>query len=301
MRIFIAAITLVFCAAALTQPIPPPVAYPIAVNKGGTAGTTAPDDNIMLGSGTNWVRTAVSNCVDTGGNHLNYTAATNAFSCGTSSAGGSAAGSTGQVQYNNAGAFGGAAEIVVDTVNDRVGINKPVPTFTLDVVGNMNVLASGVSEPITAITSNGTGGLAFGTTSAGGTAFLSFRTNGQTAYIQYEAPQGYMNFSNKFFIYPANGHLTTYNQSGAPSATTCGTSPSVSGNDVNGTITVGSGVVTACTLTFLGSWATAPQCFFTPNADVNFWKASASTSAYTINSLASMSGVAFDYLCLNKF
>lgn len=50
-------------------------------------------------------------CTDTGGNHLNYTQSTDAFSCGTSSSGGGGGGtpggSSGQVQYNNSGSFGG--------------------------------------------------------------------------------------------------------------------------------------------------------------------------------------------------
>jgi len=50
---------------------------------------TAADDQVILGSGAGtatWV--SVPNCTDTGGNHLNYTTATNTLSCGTSSSGG---------------------------------------------------------------------------------------------------------------------------------------------------------------------------------------------------------------------
>ena len=55
---------------------------------GGTGLTSASDDTVLLSNGTTWAASAVPNCVDTGGNHLNYTAASNAFSCGTSGAGG---------------------------------------------------------------------------------------------------------------------------------------------------------------------------------------------------------------------
>jgi hypothetical protein len=43
----------------------------------------ATDDTVPVGNGTIHVATAVPNCTDSAGNHLNYTTATNAFSCGT--------------------------------------------------------------------------------------------------------------------------------------------------------------------------------------------------------------------------
>lgn len=46
------------------------------------------DDTLLLANGSAWQTKSVPNCTDTGGNHLNYTASTNAFSCGTSSSGG---------------------------------------------------------------------------------------------------------------------------------------------------------------------------------------------------------------------
>jgi hypothetical protein len=45
---------------------------------------TPTDDNIPVGSGSAWQGKAIPNCPDTGGNHLNYDASTNTFSCGTS-------------------------------------------------------------------------------------------------------------------------------------------------------------------------------------------------------------------------
>lgn len=46
----------------------------------------------------------------------------------------------------------------------------------------------------------------------------------------------------------------------APTATSCGTSPSVAGNDSDGIITVGTTPSTTCTLTFTGTWGAAPVC-----------------------------------------
>ncbi len=56
----------------------------LAHNYGGTGVTTAPDDNLLVGSGTAWAQKALSDCDDASGNHLNYDTTTNAFSCGTS-------------------------------------------------------------------------------------------------------------------------------------------------------------------------------------------------------------------------
>lgn len=49
--------------------------------------TTVTDDNIAIANGSVWQSKAIPDCTDTGGNHLNYTAATNALSCGTSGGG----------------------------------------------------------------------------------------------------------------------------------------------------------------------------------------------------------------------
>lgn len=49
---------------------------------------TPTDDSVPVGDGSAWQGKVLPNCVDTGGNHLNYTIATNAFSCGTSGSGG---------------------------------------------------------------------------------------------------------------------------------------------------------------------------------------------------------------------
>lgn len=62
-----------------------------------TLSATPTDDAIPVGSGTDWVYKVIPDCVDTGGNHLNYTAATNAFSCGTS--GGAGGGAPTDAQY----------------------------------------------------------------------------------------------------------------------------------------------------------------------------------------------------------
>jgi hypothetical protein len=60
----------------------------LPVVNGGTNLTAALDDNLMVGNGTTWQSKTLPTCADTSGNHLNYDATTNTFSCGTSSSGG---------------------------------------------------------------------------------------------------------------------------------------------------------------------------------------------------------------------
>jgi hypothetical protein len=78
----------------------------VGVANGGTGATTLPA------------------CADTGGNHLNYSGGT--WSCGTSGSGGSPGGSSGQLQYNNSGAFGG-----VPTVNGDGTLNTGTGALTV--------------------------------------------------------------------------------------------------------------------------------------------------------------------------
>lgn len=54
---------------------------------GGTGLSSASDDTVMVSNGSAWQAKAIPDCDDTGGNHLNYDTATNAFSCGTSGGG----------------------------------------------------------------------------------------------------------------------------------------------------------------------------------------------------------------------
>lgn len=51
------------------------------------ANTTYTDDTTLIANGTTYENKAVPNCVDSGGNHLNYTASSNSFSCGTTGTG----------------------------------------------------------------------------------------------------------------------------------------------------------------------------------------------------------------------
>lgn len=59
----------------------------LPVANGGTGAAPASDDQVLVsGSASSATWRSMPNCPDSSGNHVNYTAATNTFSCGTSSA-----------------------------------------------------------------------------------------------------------------------------------------------------------------------------------------------------------------------
>lgn len=92
----------------------------LAFAYGGTGLTTAADDTVMVSSGSAWVAKAIADCQDTGGNHLNYNASTNAFSCGTSG------GSSGWTD--------GGTTLYLTTTTDNVGIGTTAADASLEVV-----------------------------------------------------------------------------------------------------------------------------------------------------------------------
>ncbi len=102
------------------------------------------------------------------------------------------------------------------------------------------------------LTTDSSGGSLIDTT---GNASSDGNANGGDYSINLGTGHG----SGRQGIMTINGHL--YFGNAAPSVSSCGVSPSVSGNDNAGVISVGSGVVTSCTLTFNTHWVTnAPVC-----------------------------------------
>jgi len=65
--------------------------------------------------------------------------------------------------------------------------------------------------------------------------------------------------NSPIFKITANGHTSWGGET--PTVSSCGSSPSISGNDVTGRVLVGSGVVTSCTVTFARAYTNTPVCF----------------------------------------
>lgn len=94
-----------------------------------------------------------------------------------------------------------------------------------------------------------------------------------------------------------------YNNTGkvAPVVSSCGTSPSIVGYDSAGTITVGSGATTACTLTFGTAWANTPTCVMTLNTSaVTGGVTSLSTTTITFSFSSSMGSGKIYYMCMGR-
>lgn len=100
-----------------------------------------------------------------------------------------------------------------------------------------------------------------------------------------------------------NGLLVTgrvITSTATPIITACGTTPngSVVGNDIDGKITIGGGVVTSCTMTFGGpAWANAPSCTILSNTSITAPTGSTTTSVFTLGAGATFNGDVIMYHC----
>jgi hypothetical protein len=83
----------------------------------------------------------------------------------------------------------------------------------------------------------------------------------------------------------------------APALTSCGTTPSIVGNDHHGTVTMGTGAPTGCIITFNVAYATTPQCVVTwhatPLASQSYTR---STTAITLTQTGTSSNLV-SYVC----
>jgi hypothetical protein len=97
----------------------------------------------------------------------------------------------------------------------------------------------------------------------------------------------------------STGHLNTENTSVIlTTVTSCGTNPALSGNDISGTITTGSGSPTSCTLTFANRYTNTPVCVCSPNAGVSCGVSSSSASSVTF--ALSVTETKINYICIGS-
>lgn len=93
------------------------------------------------------------------------------------------------------------------------------------------------------------------------------------------------------------GHIVT--GGGTTTVSSCGTTPSISGNDTAGTVTVGSGVVTACTITFARTRTNTPKVVGVVTGgglNIAGSYSAKSTTAVTFSFAATIGSGTFDYL-----
>jgi len=84
-----------------------------------------------------------------------------------------------------------------------------------------------------------------------------------------------------------------------PAVSSCGTSPTITGSDTSGIVTVGGGgAVTACTVTFASAFTAEPSCIVIPQANVTSYLSASSTSAITVTFSGDIQSGKFNYLCV---
>src|SRR3990167_11767 len=98
------------------------------------------------------------------------------------------------------------------------------------------------------------------------------------------------------------GHIESQAQIGVsskPLLSSCGTAPVISGSDTAGLITIGTGVTTACTLTFSNAFPNTPACVISgDNTAVTYAVTARSTTAFTFSSSADMASDVVGYMCI---
>ena len=87
-------------------------------------------------------------------------------------------------------------------------------------------------------------------------------------------------------------------KSGTPVLSSCGTSPAITGNNLFGVITLGTGTVTGSTATFSAAWpTTAPACTASSNSTTALLGLTTTKAAMTIALSVSLPGGKITYYC----
>ena len=126
-------------------------------------------------------------------------------------------------------------------------------------------------------------------------AVTAAATDRPTSFVIETTPDGSTTRTERFRI-NFDGHPET--KGTAPTLSACGTSPTGVGNDASGKVTVGSGTVTSCTVTFALAWTNAPPCIVETGTNGRDLHATTTTTALTITGSASFASDVVMYHCL---
>jgi hypothetical protein len=100
-----------------------------------------------------------------------------------------------------------------------------------------------------------------------------------------------------FFLARAQTYSTS-GSSGTPTLASCGLAPVVNGTDTLGSITLGTGLVTSCTLQFSAALSSAPICVITTNSlMVQAAITSLDNTQFTVGLSGSLPGGSLYYFC----
>ena len=147
------------------------------------------------------------------------------------------------------------------------------------------------------------GALQNGTGPAGALVFQTRTTSGDVVErmrVNYNGNIG-IGTNNPTENLSVVGHIGTYNGTAPSAFGSCGTSPSVSGTDTAGIITVGSGTVGACTMYFAKAYANTPVCIADTNrTDFVGHYVTVATGSIAVTFQTGSSGYAIFYHCFAK-
>lgn len=104
---------------------------------------------------------------------------------------------------------------------------------------------------------------------------------------------------NAVFRIDSKGHTVSVGPD--PTISSCGSGPTIVGNDRSGAITVGSGVITSCAMTFATAYVSAPSCTMTINTTaVTGGITAISTTDVTFSFSATLGGGIIYYNCIQS-
>ena len=84
----------------------------------------------------------------------------------------------------------------------------------------------------------------------------------------------------------------------SPGLSSCGSSPTITGSDSNGKVTIGTGATQSCTVTFDSTFTAAPACVIAGDNNGIGYAATTSATVLTITSSADMASDVISYICM---
>ena len=123
--------------------------------------------------------------------------------------------------------------------------------------------------------------------------------NSSSKYVYHGALSGTAQYGTATANYEFYNTHVTASATTSPALSSCGTDPSIVGSDNAGKITMGSGALTSCTVTFASAWANAPACTTNDESSTAIVTVTNSTTgaAMTIRA-TSLTSKVVSYICV---